>query len=108
MLVLEQDVIMGTFTHREKYLPSLCKSIREHLPHISFMLQVANLPINQNFNALREKFKQSGKRFWLFLDDDIQFLFPDTIKIALETIDFLIHSTALSYSPFVLWHFAMS
>ena len=77
---------MGTFTNRETYLPSLCKSIRENIPHIPFMLQLDNLPINKNFNALREKFQQTGKRFWLFLDDDIQFLFPNTIQIALETM----------------------
>jgi hypothetical protein len=86
MNVLEKDVVMGTFTHRETYLPGLCESIREHLPHILFVLQLANQPINVNFNALREKFIQTGKRFWLFLDDDIKFLFPDTIRVALETM----------------------
>lgn len=84
--ILEKDVVMGTFTHRETHLPALIKSVRKNLPHITFMLQVADLPIVHNFNALREKFKESGKRFWLFLDDDIEFLFPDTIQVALETM----------------------
>jgi SAM-dependent methyltransferase len=86
MSILEKDVVMGTFTHRETYLPSLCKSIRKNLPHITFVLQLADLPINANFNALREKFIQTGKRFWLFLDDDIEFLFPNTVEVALNTM----------------------
>jgi hypothetical protein len=85
-MIVENDVVMGTFTHRETYLPQLCKSIREHLPHMMFIPQMADLPINANFSELRKKFASTNKRYWLFLDDDIKFLFPDTIRVALTTM----------------------
>jgi SAM-dependent methyltransferase len=100
-IILEKDLVMGTFTHRETYLPNLCASIRNNLPNILFIPHLDNLPINKNFNALREKFIRTGKRFWLFLDDDIQFLFPNTIEVALKTLISNKYALVGVYSTFI-------
>ena len=85
-LVFEQDIIMGTFTHRTTYLPNLLDSVKKFLPQIPFIVQVADLPINANFEELRKKFSITDKRFWLFLDDDIQFLDNEIINIAIKQL----------------------
>lgn len=75
---LEQDVIMGVFTHRQTYLPQLIESVKTYLPHIHFVVKVNDAPINENMRLLREDFMRSGKRYWIYLDDDIAFL-NDTV-----------------------------
>jgi SAM-dependent methyltransferase len=72
--VLEQDVALGTFTNRTTYLPALLSSCQKHLPHLPLQLVMADAQINVNMEALRQRFMASGKRYWVFLDDDIQFL----------------------------------
>jgi hypothetical protein len=83
MNVLERDVVIGTFTHTTKYLEGLIESVKKHHPEIPFVLQIADLPINRNFEELRRKFRETGKRFWVFLDHDIRFVRDDTITTAL-------------------------
>ncbi len=85
-MILENDLVMGTFTHRTDYLPGLLNSVKKHLPHVPFIVQIADLPINRNFEELSRKFKETGKRYWLFLDDDIEFVSSDTLKVALKTM----------------------
>ncbi len=82
--VLEQDVAMGVFTHRTTFLPPLMDSVKKYLPHIQFITQIADLPINGNMEALRQKFIASGKRYWIFLDDDIRFLNPSIVHDAVS------------------------
>ncbi len=84
--VFENDIVMGTFTHRTTYLSNLLDSVKRHLPHIPFIVHIADASILQNFEALREKFKTTNKRFWLFLDDDIQFLDGEIIKTAITQL----------------------
>ena len=84
--ILEQDVIMGTFTHRTTYLDALIESISIHLPNIEFIVQLSKNNILGNMTALWNKFKKSGRRFWIFLDDDIEFLEDDTVKKAVENL----------------------
>lgn len=86
MSIFEQDVVVGTFTHRTTYLPRLLESVKKFMPNAPFIVQIADLPINENFEALREKFKATNKRFWLFLDDDIEFMHPETLSKAVETL----------------------
>lgn len=85
-MVLEDDVIIGTFTNTHKYLPNLITSIDKFYPTCDFILHFEHSSIKRNFESLRNKFINSGKRFWLFLDHDIEFLSSDTIRIALETL----------------------
>lgn len=83
---LEQDVVMGTFTHRTTYLPKLLDSVKRFLPGTPFIIQIADLPIAYNFEALRQKFAITNKRYWLFLDDDIQFLDSEIIHKAVTEL----------------------
>jgi SAM-dependent methyltransferase len=84
--IFENDIVMGTFTHRTTYLPNLLDSVKRHLPHIPFIVHIADAPIVENFEALRKKFQATNKRFWLFLDDDIQFLDGGIIKTAITQL----------------------
>jgi hypothetical protein len=84
--VLRKDLIAGTFTHRTKYLPWLLDSWRDYCSDVPFIVQIAQQPILENFMALRETFIKSGKRFWLFLDDDIEFVSRETLSVALTTL----------------------
>jgi hypothetical protein len=83
---LRQDLIAGTFTHRTKYLPALLESWKRHCQDVPFIVQIADKPILDNFMELREKFRSTGKRFWLFMDDDIEFVADDTLTVALATL----------------------
>jgi hypothetical protein len=84
--VLEQDTVIGTFTNKTLYLPKLWASASKQLPHIPFVTRIQRGPINQGMSLLRDDFIQSGKRFWCFLDDDIQFLNPDIMRNALNLL----------------------
>jgi len=86
MSVLEQDVVIGCFTHRDTYIKTLEESLHKFLPEIPYIRVLNDAPINVNMELLRQKFIESGKRFWVFLDDDIQFLNSDIVKNALETL----------------------
>ena len=86
-MILENDCVWGTFTHRrEPYLPLLEASVKKHLPHIPFIAKVQDAPINRGMYILRQAFIESGKRFHIYMDDDIQVLDSDIIRNALETL----------------------
>jgi hypothetical protein len=102
MLSLLQDLVIGTFTNSREYLPRLEASIKKFYPDIPYILQFADAPINRNFEDLRQKFIQSGKRYWLFLDHDIQFTSSDTIRLALETMIRKRFALVGVYSTYVL------
>jgi len=70
------DVVFGTFTHRVDNLPRLLSSLKKFHPDIPFVLQHADHPILENFEFLRKSFAATNKRFWVFLDDDIEFIQP--------------------------------
>lgn len=82
LTALEEQVVMGVFTHRTTYIVDLIKSIKNFLPEIQFIIHVQDGPINKNMEALRQKFIDTKKRFWVFLDDDIQFLDENIIHKA--------------------------
>jgi len=90
---LEQDVVIGTFTHRDTYIGKLKASVDKYLPGIEFLSVIEDGPININMERLRQKFLKTGKRFWVFLDDDIQFLDSDIIRKAVY--DLLTHRFGL-------------
>ena len=70
------DVVFGTFTHRVDNLPKLLASVKKFQPDIPFIVQLADRPIVENFELLRKSFDATKKRFWVFLDDDIEFIQP--------------------------------
>ncbi len=84
--ILEQEVVIGTFTNRTNYIPAQWASAAKFLPQIPFVTRFHRGPINQGMALLREDFIASGKRYWAFLDDDIVFLNPDILKNALNTL----------------------
>lgn len=84
--LLEQQCIMGTFTHRCEYVPALWQSANRFLPQIEFATVVRAGTIRENMARLREVFKASGKRYWLFLDDDIHFLDGEIVERALQAL----------------------
>ena len=74
------------FTHTDKYIPPLRDSIKKFFPNILYIEQVAPHPINEGMKLLLEKFKETGKRYMICLDHDIQFLHEDTINDSLEAM----------------------
>lgn len=94
------NLIMGTFTHRTTYLPRLLESVKKFHPSIPFIIQIDDKPIAFNFHELKKKFESTGKRFWLFLDDDIEFIDSVTIPNALKTMFKDNYSLVTCYSTF--------
>jgi GT2 family glycosyltransferase len=98
--IFEQDTVMGTFTHRDTYIKTLQDSIDKFLYHVPFLTIINDAPINRNMELLRQKFIQSGKRFWVFLDDDIQFLNSNIIKNAVRTLVLNKYACVSTYSTY--------
>jgi len=72
--ILEQQAVLGVFTHRTKYLPAYLESVRDHLPHIPLIVKMRNGKIQENWDALRLDMLSTDKRYLVFTDDDIKFL----------------------------------
>lgn len=99
--IFEQDTVLGVFTHREQpYLPILRKSVAELFPNVLYIELVQSGMINKNMEALRQLFIQTGKRYWIFLDDDIKFLHPNTINNAIQYLVTDKHGIVSVYSTF--------
>ena len=99
--ILESDVVMGTFTHRTTYLPGLLDSARTFLPHVQLEIVMQNAPINVNMMELLRRFRTTNKRYWLFLDDDIQFLDDRIIENTIQCMIRNDWSLAGVYSTFL-------
>ena len=84
--VLENDVAIGAFTNRTDYIVNLWESANKYLPHIPFITRINRDSIVKNMTLLREDFIKSGKRYFVYLDDDIEILNSDIIKNALELL----------------------
>jgi len=82
--ILEAQAVMGTFTHRTEYLPALWASAARHVPGVPFVTRIQHKNINEGMELLRRDFLTSGKRYWIFLDDDIQFLAPGIVDRAIR------------------------
>jgi hypothetical protein len=98
--ILEQDTAIGTFTNKATCIVDLWKSVNKYIPHIKFMTRFNRGGINLGMSLLREDFVASGKRYWCFLDDDIQFLNSDIIKNALELLVKEKYGAVTVYSTF--------
>lgn len=98
--VFEAQAIMGTFTHRCEYLPGLWASAQKWLPGVAFRTRVQHRAINEGMALLRRDFVASGKRYWVFLDDDIQFLGPGVVDRAIRQMIAGGYSAMSVYSKF--------
>ena len=72
------EAALGVFTHRTTYLPGLLGSLRK-IGDPSCVVVCADGPINANMARLWEAFKRTRARYWVFLDDDIEFLGGDVL-----------------------------
>jgi SAM-dependent methyltransferase len=84
--ILEQDCCIGVFTNKITYIKDLWKSCQKFIPHVQFITRINRGSINLGMEILRQDFIKSGKRYWVFMDDDILILNSDIIKNALETL----------------------
>jgi len=85
-MILLQDVIIGTFTNRDIYLPKLQASINKYFPDIPFIVIKHDGAVNAGMMLLQKEFMKSGKRFHLYTDDDIIFLNSEIIPNAITTL----------------------
>jgi hypothetical protein len=82
----ENDVAIGTFTNKTTCIVDLWKSALQYLPKVQFVTRFNDGPINTGMFLLREDFIKTGKRFWVFLDDDIQFLNSEIVRNAISVL----------------------
>ena len=68
--IQNRDIIAGVYTHRTTYLGDLAISMGQHAPDLPFLVHIQDGTVGENMERLRQKFKASGLRYWLFLDDD--------------------------------------
>lgn len=99
--IFEKDTVIGTFTHRDTYWPDLKKSADKFIPNVEFCLVKHKGRINAGMELLRQEFIKSGKRYWCFLDDDIQFLNPGIIHNAVYSLIKNRHACITVYSSFL-------
>ena len=72
------EVALGVFTHRTAYLPGLLGSLRK-IGAPPCLVVCADGPINANMERLWAAFTRTKARYWVFLDDDIEFLGGDVL-----------------------------
>ena len=72
------EVALGVFTHRTTYLPGLLGSLRK-IGDPACVVVCADGPINQNMERLWRALQRTKARYWVFLDDDIEFLGGDVL-----------------------------
>jgi hypothetical protein len=82
----ERQVILGVFTHRTTYLPALLASKCQQLPELPLLVQISPGTILENITRLWQAFQHTDYRYWVFLDDDIEFLSPHTVRDALHDL----------------------
>lgn len=76
---LEADAVLGTFTNRWAYLPDFLASWEQYLSRIPLIVVRHRGNIREGMALLRQEFIATGRRWWFFLDDDIQFLCPEIV-----------------------------
>ena len=51
--VLEQDCVLGSFSHTDKYIGTLKKSVDKFLPNIQFLTYIGDGPVNINMTHMQ-------------------------------------------------------
>ena len=83
---IENNLVAGVYTHRDKYFKQFTDNWQSHYIDVELIYNIQEGKINENMEKLRHKFIASGKRYWLFMDEDILFTRNDVIEIALQTM----------------------
>ena len=81
---LENNLVAGVYTHQDKYFKKFTENWSENYVNVELIYNVHKGKINENMERLRHSFIASGKRYWLFMDEDILFTKNDVIEIALQ------------------------
>ena len=81
---IEEHLVAGVYTNKDKYFKQFTENWQEYYGNIELIFQVTEGKINENMERLRHKFIESGKRYWLFMDDDIMFTRNDVIETCLK------------------------
>mgnify|MGYP003143136189 CR=1 FL=1 len=72
---IENNLVAGVYTHHDKYFKKFTDNWSENYVNVQLIYNIQKGKINENMERLRHKFIETGKRYWLFLDEDI--LFPN-------------------------------
>ena len=81
---LEDNLVAGVYTHHDKYFKKFTDNWTKNYVNVELIYNVDRGKINENMEKLRHKFIANGKRFWLFMDEDILFPNNQVIEIALD------------------------
>lgn len=81
-----QNIIAGTYTNRTDYVGDLAASIGQYYPELPFLVHIQDGTVGENMERLRLKFKATGIRFWLVLDDDMRFCNSEALQKALSLV----------------------
>ena len=81
---IENNLVAGVYTNNDKYFKKFTDNWKENYQNVELIYNIQDGKINENMERLRHKFIASGKRYWLFMDEDILFPNNEVIEIALE------------------------
>jgi len=81
---INQHLVAGVYTHTDKYFKKFTDNWQENYIDVELIYNIHKGTINKNMERLRHNFIASGKRYWLFMDEDILFTKNDVIEIALQ------------------------
>ena len=81
---IENNLIAGVYTHNDKYFKKFTENWQTFYTDVPLIYNIQKGKINENMEKLRHKFIESGKRYWLFMDEDILFTRNDVIEICLD------------------------
>jgi len=80
------NLVAGVYTHHDKYFKKFTDNWNENYQNVELIYNIDAGKINENMEKLRHKFIATGKRYWLFCDEDIMFPNNQVIEKAMETM----------------------
>jgi len=83
---LVEAIVAGACANRMEFIGELAVSIGKCYPQLPFLVHAQSGSMGANLEGLRQKFRSSGIRYWLFLDDTTRFSDKTTLSQALELI----------------------
>mgnify|MGYP003654434365 CR=1 FL=1 len=81
---IENNLVAGVYTNSDKYFKQFTDNWQGHYADVELIFNIQKGKINENMEKLRHKFIETGKRYWLFMDEDILFTRNDVIETCLK------------------------
>jgi hypothetical protein len=81
---LEHNLVAGVYTNNDNYFKTFTENWKENYQNVALIYNIQDGKINENMERLRHKFIATGKRYWLFMDEDILLPNNEVIEIAME------------------------